>query len=331
MVAASCGGGSVAATSSTTTATTTTPIPATTTSTAPASTTTTASPEPPSAAVSIPVGPGGIEYAGGGDDLEITGPSLLAVDPSGGIHIVDPVALRVLSFATARRTRFPLASLDILAVTAISAGADHLLIVEVTFGPVRQRVHRVGFDGRLLETIDLPTGLRLEDGLSGVLSGPDGQIIIELAGGAHYGVWNAATRAFDAFDSLAIAQTTIIAEAPDLEINGVRIPADLTGVIGGMRYLGTADDGTVVVVREDVLETSPTFRVLGTVEWYTPEGLFLGSARIPPLEEQHISQPPGVALASDGRVLALVAHQRVVEVIELARQPDRITQISQSM
>lgn len=350
-----CSGDSATSTSTTTGGPTTTPttvIASTTTAAAPTTTmpmttmpttTTTASTTPTTAPattvppalgeplVSLPVGADGIEYRGSGDEIETTGPSLFAVDPANGIHIVDPVGLRILSFTDGSQSSISLQPLDILGVTAIGAAQDHLLIVEVVFAPARQRVHRVGYDGTVRETIDLPPGFQLADGLSGVRAGPGGEIILEIRGGAGYGVWNDALGSFESFERLSIGGVGILADPPDLEIDGVPITADLIGTLGGLTYLGTAADGTHLVVREDVVSETPIFEVLSTVEWYSPDGELLGSARIPSLEEQFISTPPDVAMTADGRALALVARQDVVEVIELPRRPGRITEYSPPM
>lgn len=345
---ASCGGGSSGVTTSTADAPPTTePLPSITTavtSTTPTNAVTTTSPPPtpsttlppttattqppgvPGPLVSLPVGAGGIEYRGGGPELERTGPTVFAVDPDGGIHIADPVGRRVVSVVDGVQTVVELVPLDVLAVTAMSAADDHLLVVEVFFSPVRQRLHRLGYDGVIRESIDLPEGFRLENGLSGVRSGAGEDIVLEYEEGAHYGVWDAATGTFEMLDRLTIGPTTVVSRAPDLVIDGTTITADLEGVAGGLVYLGTAADGTHLVLRHDVTVVDGVFVVLSTVEWYAPGGELLGSARIPAIDEQFISAPPGIAMTADGRALALVALEDAVEVIELPRRPGRITE-----
>jgi hypothetical protein len=287
---------------------------------------TTAPPPPPPALPSLPVGPDGVEYIGSGDEQEITGPSLLAVDPSGGFHFHDPAGMSIRSFTASGDGQIDLLALDILSVTALAAGTDHLVVVEIFFMPERNRVHRVGYDGTLIETIEIPDGFRLEDGLSSVLTGSDGEIVIEYEGGQRYAVWKAGEARFDLVDTLTLGDTMITSVDADIEINGVLVTTDLVGSgLGGSRYLGTAADGTVVTVRNDVLQTLPIFRVLTTVEWYTPQGVLLGSARVPTLEDQYISFVPGISLAQDGSVYALVALEDVVKVIGLELRPTRIT------
>ncbi|MCB2224703.1 MAG: hypothetical protein KQH83_11100 [Actinobacteria bacterium] len=321
LLLAACGSG--------TAATTTTTVPAPTTTAAP--TTTTTLPDD-GALVSLAVG-GDVEYAPSGEDLPPVGPSLLAADAGGGIHLYDPVGNRILSFTGdgyRTRSEIDLEAADILAVTAFTAASDHLLVVEVFFAPLRQRVHRVEYDGTVRETIDLPAGYGLEDGLSDVLAGDGDEIVIEYGGGAYYGAWVPESGSFLTGPALTFGGTTIVTRPPDLDIGPGTATADLAGSLGGMRYLGMTADGTVAVIREEVRVTSSVFDVLTTVEWYSPTGGFLGSARVPGLRSQAIGAPPGVAVLPDGRAVALVALPDVVQVVELPRVSVRITDLTSS-
>lgn len=312
LVLTACSG--TAPSTDTTAATPTTVPPATTTTTVAGS----------DALVSIPVGEG-IEYQSAGEEQPPVGPSLVVADPGGGIHIYDPVGNRILSFTQGAQSVIDLTERDILGVTAIGSASDHLLVVEIFFAPLRQRVHRIEFDGRVRESIDLPAGYSLKDGISGVRAGDADEIIIEYGGGAYYGVWVAALDSFQTSQALTVSGTVIVSLLPDLEIAGTTIRADLSGTLGGLRYLGTAADGTHAIVREEVQTAAGVFDVLTTVEWYSPTGEFLGSARVPPLQAQAIGAPPGVALLPDGRAVALIALPVVVEVIELTPLSIRIT------
>jgi len=305
------------------TATSPTTSPPTTVAAPPSSSTTTTSTPPARTGtlVSIPVGEGGIEYRGSGDEQEITGPSLMAVDPGGGIQIHDPVGGRILSFRDDARTSIDLGDIDILAVTALAAGPDQLLLVEILFQPVRHRVHWVGYDGSLIDTVELPEGFRLEDGLSGVRSSSAG-VVLELGGGAEFGIWDG--DGFIRSDQLVEDGHTVVARPPGLEVDGRLITADLSSGLGGLRYLAGDTDGGFFVVREDVLAVDPAIDVLTTVESYLSEGTLQSAAVIPSLTEQHISSPPAVAVLPDGTPIALVALETEVRIVVLELQPGRL-------
>jgi hypothetical protein len=307
-----------------------TTLPPVATTAPPATTQPPATTEPPAGPPVFAVGPGEIEYRGGASELERTGPRLLTVDPGGGFHIYDPVGGRIITSRSGARSEIDVFSLDILNVEAMAATSDHLILAEIFFAPVRHRIHRLGYDGTLLDTFDLPEGLRLEDGLSGLLTGTAGEIVIELEGGVAYGVWDDQARAFTTVQTLSLGGTEVSALDEAISINGVEVTADLSG-FGGMRYLGTAADGTVLVQRDDVIAADPGFVVLTTVEWYSMDGGFLGSARVPTLEEQHTDEPPGLAVARDGSAYALVTRPQEVAVIELDREARRIVTFDEPM
>ncbi len=223
-------------------------------------------------------------------------------------------------------TAIDLADLDITSVTAMAANDDHLVVVEIFFQPVRNRVHRIGYDGVIVETIELPPGFRLEDGLSGVRSGADRMIALEFRGGSAFGVWDPDGRVFEMMPTLVEGGVIVTPVPPDIEIGAVLITGDFTSGLGGLRYLGTAAGGDHVIERIDVLATDPAFDVLSTIEWYGADGALLGSARIPTLLEQHISTPPGVAMLPDGGVAVLLALENEVRIELLERTPGRITE-----
>ena len=204
--------------------------------------------------IEIPVGPDGIEYRGGGEDLEATGPHLFAMDASGRIHIADPVGGRIVTIAGEARRSLDLIARDILGVTAFAADGDELIVIEIFFAPTRHRLHRLTADGAVVETVELPVGFRLEDGLSDLRPGRDGDVLIEFAGGGFYGRYDATTASFSKEEgSIEFRDAVVEPRPPDLVIDDILLTADLTMGLGALRYLGTAADGTHVVERSDVV------------------------------------------------------------------------------
>ena len=311
-------------TTSTTTPATTTPTTSTpTTSTAPTTTTTsTSTTVAPAPSLTIPV-PDGIAYRPGGEDLEASGPGLFAVTDDGVAHIVEPVDRRLVRASADGMEYVDLIELDILGVTAIAADRLDLILIEVFFGPVRQRVHRLDSTGAVVSSVDLPEGFQLEDGLSGVLTDDDGDVVIEFGGGGTYGRYDAETGSFARERSTTVRGVSITPAAPDLIVDGVRLTADLVGEFGALRYLATDSSGVHAIERVDVVATSP-LRALRTVEWYAPDGTFLGSALVPSIDEQAVDVAPGLAVMPSGDVIVLLALEDAVVVRPLERQATRI-------
>lgn len=248
---------------------------------------------------------------------------MFAVTDDGVAHIFDPVERRLAHASAAGLDFTDLVALDILSVTAMAADELDLVLVEVFFGPVRQRIHRLDPSRNVVATIDLPPGFRLEDGLSGVFADDDGDIVLEFRGGELYGRYDAATGTFASERSPVVRRVEVDPRPPDLLVDGVELTADLKGDFGALRYLATDITGRHIVERTDVLSTSPV-EVLRTVEWYAPDGQFLLSALVPSLEEQAIDQPPGLAVMPAGDVIVLLALEDAVVVRPLVGDPQRI-------
>jgi hypothetical protein len=247
----------------------------------------------------------------------------LAVTDDGVAHIVDPVERRLVRASADGIEYVDLIALDILAVTAIAADGLDLILIEVFFGPLRQRIHRLDPAGVLVSSVDLPEGFQLEDGLSAVLADADGDVVIEFGGGGGYGRYDADADTFTRESRITIRGVTVTPTPPDLIIDDARLTADLVGDFGALRYLGTDVVGTHVVERVDVLGTNP-INVLRTVEWYGPDGAFLGSALVPSIDEQAIDVAPGIAMMTSGDVIVLLALEDTVVLRPLERQPTRI-------
>lgn len=241
----------------------------------------------------------------------------------GVAHIFDPVDLRLAHASEAGLEFTDLVALDILSVTAMTSDGLDLILVEVFFGPVRQRIHRLDQSRNVVATVDLPPGYRLEDGLSGVFADDDGDVVLEFGGGGIYGRYDAATGTFDKERSPVLRGVEVDPRPPDLVVDGVELTADLTGAFGSLRYLATDLSGRHIVERTDVLNTSP-IEVLRTVEWWAPDGRFLLSALVPTIDEQAIDQPPGLAVMPAGDVIVLLALEDSVVVRPLVGEPERI-------
>lgn len=269
----------------------------------------------------IPVGPNGIEYRGG-DEIETSGPVAFGVGQDGSIHIVDPVGDRILSFrADGSTAEIDLQSIGVLSAPFMTVASDHLVVVEIFFAPVRERVHRIGFDGSIIRSFELPIGGLLQDGLAGVAVDEADRIHLVIESGIRYLQLDDASRDYTTLDSFTKHGVTVTKGEFDVTVDGTTIPADVSGEFGGLRLLDVAVDGTVVLVREDVVSTSPVTVVM-SVEWWTPQGEFVGSAAVD-LDAQAIDFAPGLAAAPDGTALVMYARDDVVEVVALDQSAER--------
>ena len=304
-------------TTATTTATTTTSTSLATTVPAPSTTTEPVTVDLPTLVVGTDV-----EYRGSGPEIELTGPTLLIVTDDGTIHIGDPVGNRILSFGADGQSSIDLASRDIINAAFIGAWGDDLAVVEISFAPVRNRIHRVTQEGEILATGELPLGARLENGMSGVIVDDAGRVALMFEGGANFGFFDWETGTVDMNATIEKAGITVGEDGDDYRIAGTLVTADLGGRFGGLRLLDVVGD-TVLLIREEVAEFTP-ITVLATVESYDLSGSFLGSVRIP-LQRQVVAGAPGLAVTPAGEVLVLLSGEDMVVVEKLVPGSRRIT------
>jgi hypothetical protein len=166
--------------------TTTTASP--TTTTAPRSGPPLADPSDPDLRVlfSIPVGEGGVTYGGGFEDWETSGPQALTVAHDGSIWIADTSGRRLLRYSEdgSLLTTIDTDEYGVAGLIDLASVDDGVWGLEIVPAVGRYRIVLFDDAGVLVEEHELPVGLHLEDGLSGITTTPDGRLWIELEGGA---------------------------------------------------------------------------------------------------------------------------------------------------
>jgi len=132
----------------------------------------------------IPVGPEGVQYQGEGiPEMLVGGPMAFAAAPDGSFWVADTVGNRLLHHSPKGNA---LGMVD-LAGQAVGIGdlevtGSDVLVLDIA--AVIPRVLRLSPAGKLLARYELPEGLRLENGLSGIALGDQGEILVEREGGA---------------------------------------------------------------------------------------------------------------------------------------------------
>ncbi len=202
--------------------------------------------------------------------------------------------------------------------------SDILVLSQAAMPP---KVVRLALDGTVLASYELPKGLRLEDGLSGIALGDQGEVLVEREGGAFVSQLvnvkgKLAPKPWEGYihrgrlyrarpaDLTAADTTRGNITAGDTSIEVV-VPHDL----GGLRILGIGPDGSFYVIAEEVT-VNGAIQVDQTVRHYSAAGELLGLARVP-LAEQYTYVAQGLAVGPDGAVYALVTRPDRVEVQRL--------------
>lgn len=132
----------------------------------------------------IPVGPEGVQYQGEGiPEMLVGGPAAFAVAPDGSFWIADTVGNRLLHYSSKGN------ALGVINLAGRAVGIGDLAVTSsdvlaLDIAAVIPRILRLSPDGKLLARYELPEGLRLENGLSGIALGDQGEILVEREGGA---------------------------------------------------------------------------------------------------------------------------------------------------
>ena len=270
--------------------------------------------------VSLPVGGDGVAYSDWLIDAQVDGPGELAIDDSDIFYLADKLNDRILVIDGDQTSDIELGPLDIRTVTDMYAASDHLVVLEAyVAGPVRYRVHRLSFNGELLETLDFTpqSEYNLDEGLQGLVdTGDDSTIMLRDLSDKHPwpATWNPQTEQL---------------EPASLTVDGYDVERVGTGIqIGNVLIKGepTLENAwwTRMEYRRHIGTTWYLERWDGTmsVEAWSDDGDFLGAAPIPGNYVDFAGYE--IAVGSDGEVYALVTLPDRVEIQRLLPGPDRI-------
>lgn len=277
----------------------------------------------------IPVGANGILYHG----LSI--PNALAVLPDGSFIIADPTDNRLLRYSAEgiRLAVIDLYAMDIVNVSDLVATASELILLEISFNvaPVRYRVSRLDFDGRVLAQYDIPNGYHFEDGLYGLAPlGSNGEIILEFYGEAmrYYMLADRQGPVGEEIVGIPFYGKTFRAvfgsftepsRPPAIYLDDLKVESTMT--LGGLiKPLAVNPDGSLYVIREDLVSDVLVIQGDITIHFITARGEQIGAARYPISEWVSFVQRYA-AIGPDGNVYALLPRTNTVDILRLNFYP----------
>jgi len=275
----------------------------------------------------IPVGKEGVQYEGENVPEMLTwGPTAFAVAPDGSFWIADTVGNRLLHYSPKGDTLgvISLAS-KVVGIGDLEVTSSEILVLDIA--AIIPKVLRLSPNGELLASYELPEGLRLEDGLSGIALGDRGEVLVECEGGVFvYQLVDAegklAPRPLEGYihrGRLYRARPADLTSANtargNITAGDTRIEVVVPHDLGGLRILGFGPDSSFYVLVEEVT-VKGAIQVDQTVRHYNAAGELLGLARVP-LSEQYTYVAHGLAVGPEGAVYALVTRPDRVEVRRL--------------
>jgi len=285
--------------------------------------------EPPNEILfTIPVGEDGIHYEGvDNPDMLIWGPAAFTVAPDGTFWIADTPDDHLLHFNPNGEL------IDKIFIGDFVIGAGDLEVASSTIwvldvASVPPKVVQLYSNGKIIGLHDLPKGLWLEDGLSGIAIGTDGSLLIERMGGHEITqlITPEGEQNIKDLEGYEIQGKVYSAHPADMRENDAsegyiqagdkRIEVSVVNDLGGLSLLHINSDGSFLAqVVELVLNKS--FQVDQKVYRYDASGSLIGMARVP-LASQYTTVEHGVAAGPEGEVLAMITRPDGVEIHKLS-------------
>jgi len=281
---------------------------------------------------SIPVSPNNImQYKV--SSIEIEGPNAIAVMSNDSFLIADPVGDRLLHYDQTGRLlkTIELDALGIGYVRDLRVKDDEIFLLETSYH--KYRVHRLALDGSLIASEDIPyqfpidimnSDHTLEGGLTGIAIDCEGRIILEVASGS---------KLFPLSEVQSQPDPTNIIEGllcngkrhfvstsgpwtdPQVSAGDHRYQTHLTYGLGGLHFLDVFEDGSIYLVRNDVV-TDPVITVDQTVHYIGTDGTVQGVARVP-ISEYYYPITRNTAISPNGEVFALLPRPNSLDVVRL--------------
>jgi len=277
---------------------------------------------------SIPTGENGIHYEGGGAIDSLTwGPAAFTISNDGSFWIADTAGNRLLHYSL--KGDF-LEEIDleelIVGATDLVVNNDVILVLDQSSLP--PKVLRLTVKGDLLGSYDLPKGLYLEDGLTGISLGEQGELLVERGFGERVTqLLNEKGNLIDKIETngyfrnsiLYSANTNGLASANPkhgtINIGSETIEIDTTNDLGGIHILGFGVNEDFYVILEE-LALNPAIQVDQTIRHYDKKGYLLGISRMP-LDEQYTYVAQNLAIGPDGNIYALATRPDHVDILRL--------------
>jgi hypothetical protein len=287
---------------------------------------------------SVPVGEKGVHYAGvGKSEMPAWGPLAFAVAPDGSFWIADTAADpdRLLHHSSIGEL------LDIIELDETLVGVSDLAVTSseliiLAGAPIPPKVARLTLKGAVIASYDLPEGLRLEDGLSGISLADQGQVLIERGYGASLSqlVRTGRTTSFAPLEGYrwngrVYSTVSASADSQDLSRDMLMIGKQPVVVkvdreLGSLQLLGDDSRGGVFAVVDDIAFT-PYFQVDQTVRHFSASGELLGIARIPE-DLRYVAVEHELAIGPQGDVYLMLPLPDRLEIrrLQFVRQLESV-------
>jgi hypothetical protein len=202
-----------------------------------------------------------------------------------------------------------LADDHVAAVVDVVTDGSKLAILDVLISMSRYSVLTLGVDGSVEAIVEIPSGFRFEDGLTG-LAWDDKGVLLEFEFGARYArlaeggtIEDSAT---PTFSGIIVELRPGSGRITEVVSSGASFAVERSTDLGGVTLIGVAPDGSVVVVVDEVDVTGPAIVVKRRVQRYSATGQ-LGAEYVLDAADQFVEVQRPLELDATGKVLQLQA------------------------
>ena len=264
------------------------------------------------------------------------GAQAFSVAPNGDFWILDSAAhsQRLLHLAPPY-DKPQIISLEylVMGVADVDVAHDFIWVLDVASQP--SRVVALAPDGKTLASYDLPQGLWLENGLTGISLAQDGTLLVELDGGASlYRLFDQngqvdpqRVEGYSYGNRLFRIEAKPFAKTGTIYAGDITVEVSVEQVLGGLRVLGAAPDGSFYVEVYEMSEGSEV-SVKREIRRYSAAGDLLGTAH--PLPSA-VYASRDLVVGPGGLVYQLVSNpDHSVQIVRLGFQPVGASQVEPS-
>lgn len=280
---------------------------------------------------SIPVGAGAkIKYRGSGFS-EMNGPDAIGVLPDESIVIADIVSNCLFQYNQVGQLLriIDLEEVGIFNVVDLRVKGDEIYLLEIS--GARYRVDKITANGELISSDEFSPNFSIGQGdwtLANVLTGMaidcEGNVLLEARNGSELFRFN------DIKNNKPLSEIVkdyfcdgkkyrvinpVPMGIPKVIAGNISVETELTTGLGGFQLLDVLNDGSLYVIRDDVVDQH-VIKVDKTVHFIDANGVAQGMARIPASEFLYYIMR-SVAIDAIGEILALVPRPNSIDIVRL--------------
>jgi len=263
----------------------------------------------------------------------IQGPNAIAILPDENFLIADPVSDRLLRYDQTGRllSTIELGELGIGYVRDLRVDSNEIFLLETSYQ--KYRVHRLTLDGSLIASEDVPYNFpidamssdnTLEGGLTGIAIDCEGRTILEVTGGSRLfplsDVQNQPDPSLITQGLLCNGKRYFVSRSgsrmdPQVSAGEILYQTQLTYGFGGLNFLDVFPDGTLYLIRDDVV-TEPAITVDETLHYVGTDGIIQGVARVP-ISEFYYPIMRNAVINLKGEVFVLLPNEDSLNIVRL--------------